>query len=555
VLAAAVFAALILRSWGLAHALPAVYNPDEVSILSRALSLADRGLDPGNFVYPSLYFYVLAAAVGALFAGQLALGMVDGAAAFAAAFWTDPSAFYVTGRLVSVAAGIGTVLVAYALGRRAGGQTPARVAAWMMALAYIPVRDAHFVKHDVAAALAIALTALLADRIRRRGARTDWALAGAAAGLAVALHYYAIVAVAPVVAAAIQRERGIIGAARSRGLWIACAGAAGAFALGSPYVIVDWPTAWRDILANRAIIVDRARDQYGLVGAGLEQVRLAGTMGAGWLALAAAAAGGALLWLRQPRDAAWLLSAPIAMALLLTQTWPFGRSQNALYPFVAVLAGVAVDRLARLAASPCGVATALTMLLAAQPLWHSVVMNRLITRDDTRTTAARWIEEHVPAGTGVAVEPGGVQLVSDRIWLLDTLARQGSGAEPGARARGWLARDPYPSPAYRVTFLGDSGLDRDKRFLSAAAIVAQPGLSALREAGIEYVVIERSATDEPEPLHGRLQAEAARQLVAWPFNEATASGPAFVPDLDVPPSLAFRQPGPIVEVWRVLPRK
>ena len=51
--------ALVLRLIGLRYGLPAVYNPDEVAIMSRALAFAKGDLNPHNFLYPSFYFYAL----------------------------------------------------------------------------------------------------------------------------------------------------------------------------------------------------------------------------------------------------------------------------------------------------------------------------------------------------------------------------------------------------------------------------------------------------------------------------------------------------------------
>ena len=53
-----------LRVIGLQYGLPAVYNPDEVAIMARALSFATGTLNPHNFLYPTFYFYVLFAWVG-----------------------------------------------------------------------------------------------------------------------------------------------------------------------------------------------------------------------------------------------------------------------------------------------------------------------------------------------------------------------------------------------------------------------------------------------------------------------------------------------------------
>ena len=59
----ALVAILALAAWlrvqGLAFGLPAVYNPDEIAIMSRALAFAKGDLNPHNFLYPTFYFYVL----------------------------------------------------------------------------------------------------------------------------------------------------------------------------------------------------------------------------------------------------------------------------------------------------------------------------------------------------------------------------------------------------------------------------------------------------------------------------------------------------------------
>src|SRR5207247_441078 len=51
--------AVALRLIGLRYGLPAVYNPDEVAIVSRALAFAKGDPNPHNFLYPTFYFYVL----------------------------------------------------------------------------------------------------------------------------------------------------------------------------------------------------------------------------------------------------------------------------------------------------------------------------------------------------------------------------------------------------------------------------------------------------------------------------------------------------------------
>ena len=140
---------------GLAFGLPAVYNPDEIAIVSRALAFAKGDLNPHNFLYPTFYFYALFAWIGAYFAGAWAVGAVPSIAAFQTQFFVDPSGVYLAGRALGVACGVATVGVLYALGRRAVDATTGLVAALFLAVAPTAVRDAHYVKHDVPVTLAI----------------------------------------------------------------------------------------------------------------------------------------------------------------------------------------------------------------------------------------------------------------------------------------------------------------------------------------------------------------------------------------------------------------
>ena len=82
VLAVIVIAAVVLRVRGLSFGLPAVYNPDEIAIMSRALGFAKGDLNPHNFLYPSLYFYALFAWVAASFAVDWLLGIFGSIAQF-----------------------------------------------------------------------------------------------------------------------------------------------------------------------------------------------------------------------------------------------------------------------------------------------------------------------------------------------------------------------------------------------------------------------------------------------------------------------------------------
>ena len=134
-----------LRATGLSFGLPAVYNPDEVAIMSRALGFAKGDLNPHNFLYPTFYFYVLFAWVGGWFALSWMSGAVSSLSAFQTQFFLDPSGVYHAGRVLGVACGVATGLTwLLGAGWPGGGPAPAPPCAEVAP----PVRT-RLRKHDV----------------------------------------------------------------------------------------------------------------------------------------------------------------------------------------------------------------------------------------------------------------------------------------------------------------------------------------------------------------------------------------------------------------------
>ncbi len=157
--------AFALRVVGLQYGLPAVYNPDEVSIMARALSFARGTLNPHNFLYPTFYFYVLFAWVGVYLAWVWLSGRVASIGALQQLYFTDPTGIYTAGRALGVAAGTATILGLYRLAARLTDRRTAIAAAIFLAVSPLHVRDSHYVKHDVPATLAVVLAYLAMTRI------------------------------------------------------------------------------------------------------------------------------------------------------------------------------------------------------------------------------------------------------------------------------------------------------------------------------------------------------------------------------------------------------
>ena len=117
--------ALGLRLWSIDFGLPAIYRPDEDVVVGRAMGVLHGTLDPHFLDWPHADFYL-------------------------SAIWLA-----VTTPLRAL-----TVLVVYAIGRRAFHTRTGLLAATGMSVAFLAVRDSHFATVDIPLTLACSLTLL-----------------------------------------------------------------------------------------------------------------------------------------------------------------------------------------------------------------------------------------------------------------------------------------------------------------------------------------------------------------------------------------------------------
>src|SRR5687767_8491239 len=156
-LAAVIVAAALLRFWALGSGIPHALGVDEPQVMNRAVHMMKSGsLDPrGFFDYPGLYLYV-----------QMGVACVRFLAGATAGKWrtldeVGPDDFYLWGRAATATFGTLTVLVLYLIGRRWGAGC-GLLAAAVLAVLPLHVRESHYVLTDVPATFFVALTFLFA---------------------------------------------------------------------------------------------------------------------------------------------------------------------------------------------------------------------------------------------------------------------------------------------------------------------------------------------------------------------------------------------------------
>ena len=559
--------ALGLRIAGLQFGLPAVYNPDEIAIVNRALGFAKGTLNPQNFLYPTFFFYVLFAWIGAYLALVWIGGGVSSVAQLQQLYFTNPTGIYTAGRALGAISGTATVLFLYRLTARLMDSRAAVAAAVFLAVAPLHVRDSHYVKHDVPATLTIVLAYLAMARLwpcaRATGVRRrDLLLAGAACGVAFSTHYYCIFLALPLLWAIVQASRAagwktVLQHALTAGL----VGAA-VFFLLSPFILVEPATAWRDITANRRIVVDRAVEA-GAFAPARRYAEMLWTDSLGMPVVVLAGAGALWTIVRHLRLAVFLLLFPMAFFLFITNTFPASRYLNPILPFAALFAGRALSSALSPARAP-GWVFALAVVAAAMPgLISSIRADSFFRQDDTRTLARHHIEANVPPGSTILLQPQSVPLIPSRESLVEALERHlGSVEAASTKYRLQLAQQPYPSPSYRVVFLGHrenpKTQDPEKIFVDYPELGGSRGLEALHRLGVQYVVIKRYNTPDPGtlPLFAALARGGRRVATFSPYRPDVSEADQariepFLHNTDTRIDAALERPGPVVEIWQL----
>jgi hypothetical protein len=392
--------ALFLRLWGLQQGMPYAYNADEnAHFLPHAIGMFGHDLDPGYYVNPPAYTYLLHVILALGYGGRLAVGEI---------FATDPGQLWTMARATS--AGLGTVAVGllFLTGRRLAGPAAGLLAAGLLAVAFLPVFYSHLALNDVPTLAPLCLSLWGAAGVLRNGRPIDYAVAGLGLGLAAATKYTGGVVLLALLAAAVPHGRVAV-----RGLLLAGAVALVAFLVANPYAILDHH-AFLDGLSHQS---DASREAAGKLGLTHESGWLyylwSFGWGLGWVPLVVAGLALPVLALaRRWALLAFLAPAPVLfVAFMGSQERFFGRWLMPVLPFVCLLAAICAVMLVTAATrrSPAlrpTLAALVTVALCGQGLVYSLHDGRVLSREDTRGLTRDWLVRNVPAGTRIVVEPG-----------------------------------------------------------------------------------------------------------------------------------------------------
>src|SRR5215467_266005 len=150
--------AATVRLLGITSGLPYVFYTDEALIVNHAMAFGTGDLNPHDFIYPSLYMYVLFIIYGMVYLSGRLLALFGSTDDFIRFFFTDATMFYLTGRLIAACSGVASVWMVYRLGRRAYGSQVGLIAAVILCFSVLHVSQSHYIKTHVPAGLLVITT-------------------------------------------------------------------------------------------------------------------------------------------------------------------------------------------------------------------------------------------------------------------------------------------------------------------------------------------------------------------------------------------------------------
>ena len=254
-LALVLLLAAALRFTGLGWGLPDIEaKPDELLMIRIGLQCGTGDFNPHNFDYPTLLGYLLFVCYVVLAGYWKLTGVIASPGDVLTKFAEDPSAFFLAPRLISALAGTATVAVIYWLGRRVYGTRVGLAAAFILAVAFLPVRESHFGTVDPPMVFLATLAMLPTWDVYSRGRRGDYLRAGTLVGLAAGMKYYGAAAAVAIVVAHLLRLRRPGDRWQHVDLILAGLASIATFLATSPFIPIRFGEFWADFHSNAVTV-------------------------------------------------------------------------------------------------------------------------------------------------------------------------------------------------------------------------------------------------------------------------------------------------------------
>jgi 4-amino-4-deoxy-L-arabinose transferase-like glycosyltransferase len=419
-LIAVLLLAAAVRFWGIRFGLPGLYRPDEEYFVN-AVVFIDRGdYNPHFFYYPSFYMYFNVVVWRLYIFAEILRGNYTPPQPIAQFLAQHPNIIYLIGRCVSAVFGAATVLLVFLIGRRFYSATTGLMGAFFLAANPVHTLNSHFFKSDVATVFFIVLALLFMLHYIENGRRRHLIWASIFTGVAFSTNYYGGFLLIPLVTTkafhALHQRKRLFPLLREYDTFVAPLIVIVVFLLLSPYVFLDYHTFLYHF--HRMLFCDRVNLYQTMVQHDFSdysfqkpllyslQFGLRHAMGI-VPALLSIISIIYLVLRRRPFDLCLVLFVVVYFFFINSGKAVFVRYYLGIVPLLSLFLAEMIVAMWRRFFSKRGalgitLGCVVVLLVAAEPIYTSLMQSHLLAQPDTRTLAAEWIAKNIPPGSKIA---------------------------------------------------------------------------------------------------------------------------------------------------------
>lgn len=416
--------AALLRLYGIDFGNPHTYHPDEMKLIAQAGHLLQSHFfDKEAYfvfgVYPVFFSMVLAVLLAVYIVLAVATGHFESIQFARIAYQNDPFIFFLVGRLFVALLGVVSVYVLYKLCKSAFNQRVGLIAAALLSVNFVHVRNSHFATVDIAAALFALLALYFFVRIDRCNRLRDYTLAAVFMAFAVSAKFSLFLIAFPFLVVCIKqfiysKNRLLlsksIGAAILIGLLV--------FLVTSPIFLLDFQETYGGIVGTTEF------EKVGKIGSGGGLLSYwTGSQAPGFgvfypnsipdtfgLPLTLLVLAGLLYQLYRHKSADIMLLSFVLSTYFMFDHFAYKAMRHILpvVPLFLVSAAVVLDAGVAKLKTGKNIQNAVLWILVAVFAFFGVhyclYYFSILRRPDPRTLASKWIGEHIPQNSKIAVE-------------------------------------------------------------------------------------------------------------------------------------------------------
>ena len=423
--------AIVTRMVGISFGLPYLYHVDEARFAKISITYFTGDLNPHFFHVPSLHTYMVAGLWGGYYICGKIWGKFSSITDFMESFDEDATPHVIIARLLSVLLSIGTILLVFYLGKKMYNPRVGILASLFLIFSPVHSKISHYMVPDVPMVFFISISFVCIWFIYTKGDTKFYILAGLFAGIATATKFGGQLLFLPLFLAHIfyvlGKKQSVKNIFFSHKLILSVVFFFGGFLAGCPYAIIDFPKFWNDFKWQSQHLL-----QVGHYGSSTAQpawlfyIRYGLAENVGKF-IQYLVYGGVLYGLvRRKKKDLILIVFPLVLFVLIG-SW---KSMAARYllpltPFFCLIAALFLDViLSKIKAflerydsasmfhkrmNKILIFSAVMIFLIPNVL---IIMrfNSLLTQEDTRTVAKKWINDNLSRGSSLALESYGPPL-------------------------------------------------------------------------------------------------------------------------------------------------